>query len=670
MLGYINYIKLTVKVNYRPEIDGLRAIAVFSVIIYHARDSFLPGGFLGVDIFFVISGYLITSLILKELKLTNSFSFSNFYERRVRRIIPALLAVMIFSTCISYFALLPTSFDDFSRSLISSIFSVSNFYFHYTDNLYAAESSLLKPLMHTWSLSVEEQFYIIFPITIFAIYKFSRKNVFLAIIFGIIVSLIFAQYYSIRDTSINFYLLPSRGFELLLGSLLAKLEVDKGVKIRNSNLLLSKIFPSIGLIFIFFSLFLFNNRMLLPSLHSLVPIIGTMLIIWYSNKDEIITKILSNRVLVFFGLISYSLYLFHYPIFAFSRYLNLLEGDLLKRILLLVSLLSISILSYFFIEKPFRNKKLISLSKLCITLIITIAGLVFFNIYAIYKDGFKQRLHKILQEELHFAEKINYNTNGNKGSVVLIGDSHIESIEYHLNQELIKENINLSLLYTQLFAKNINKYDSRTNQIDKEFASKNLEIEKYLNREKNLILVLHHRWSVMILSTDFPVEKGVIDYKLKPTSDKITEERRISLVRKSIISSINSALEKKHKVILVYPVPEHAFDAPRLIYNKLNKFLKISINDDDIPKFSTNYDLYKKRNRLIFKTLDSIKGNNVYRVYPHKHFCDNQIKNECVTNSTDTLYYYDNNHLSLQGSKFVVKDIIEIIKKINSKQNN
>ena len=107
-----------------------------------------------------------------------------------------------------------------------------------------------------------------------------------------------------------------------------------------------------------------------------------------------------------------------------------------------------------------------------------------------------------------------------------------------------------------------------------------------------------------------------------------------------------------------------------LIYNKLNKFLKISINDDDIPIFSTNYDLYKKRNRLIFKTLDSIKGNNVYRVYPHKHFCDNQIKNECVTNSTDTLYYYDNNHLSLQGSKFVVKDIIEIIKKINSKQNN
>ena len=658
------------KVNYRAEIDGLRAIAVFSVIIYHARDSFLPGGFLGVDIFFVISGYLITSLILKELKLTNNFSFSNFYERRVRRIIPALLAVMIFSTSIAYITLLPISFNDFSKSLISSIFSVSNFYFHYTDNLYAAESSLLKPLMHTWSLSVEEQFYIFFPITIFLIYKFSRKNVFSAIIFGIVVSLIFAQYYSSRDTSINFYLLPSRGFELLLGALLAKLEIDKGTQIRNSNLLLSKILPFTGLLLIFCSLFIFNNQMLLPSLYSLVPIVGTMLIIWFSHKDEIITKILSNRVLVFFGLTSYSLYLFHYPIFAFSRYLNLLDGDLFKRILLIGCLLSISTLSYFLIEKPFRNKKFISLSKLWITLITTIICLILFNIYVIYKDGFKERLHKILQEKLHHAEKINYNTNGNKGNVVLIGDSHIEAIEYHLNEELIKEDVNLSLLYTPLYSKNINEYDSRTNRINKEFAAKNLEIEKYLDKEKNLILVFHHRWSVMLLSTDFPDKKNTIDYILKPTPDKINEEKRINLVIKSIISSINLALEKKHKVILVYPVPEHAFDAPRTIYSKLNKLSKINIKDENIPILSTNYDVYKKRNKLIFDTLDRIKSNKVYRVYPHKHFCDNQIKNACITNLKDILYYYDNNHLSLQGSKFIVKDIVEIIKKITSEKIN
>ena len=245
------------KINYRPEIDGLRAIAVFSVITYHARDTFLPGGFLGVDIFFVISGYLITSLILKELKLTNKFSFSNFYERRVRRIIPALLGMIILSTFISYITLLPDSFVDFSKSLISSIFSVSNFYFLYTGNLYGAESSLLKPLLHTWSLSVEEQFYILLPVTVFVIYKFFRKHLLISIFSGILISLIFSQYASSAHTYFNFWMLPSRGFELLLGSLLAKLELDNGRELRNSSLTLNRIFQMIGLLLIFYSLFFF-----------------------------------------------------------------------------------------------------------------------------------------------------------------------------------------------------------------------------------------------------------------------------------------------------------------------------------------------------------------------------------------------------------------------------
>ena len=337
------------KLSYRPEIDGLRAIAVFSVIIYHARDTFLPGGFLGVDIFFVISGYLITSLILKELKLTNSFSFSDFYERRVRRIIPALLGVMIFSTFISYIVLLPESFIDFSKSLISSIFSFSNFYFHYTATLYGGDDSLIKPLLHTWSLSVEEQFYILFPITIFVIYKFFRKHLLISIFSGILISLIFSQYASSAHIYFNFWMLPSRGFELLLGSLLAKLELDNGRELRNSSLTLNRIFQMIGLLLIFYSLFFFNDKMFLPSFLSLVPIIGTMLVIWFSHKDEFLTQVLSNRIIVFFGLISYSLYLFHFPIFAFARYLDVLDNNLL---ILIFFVILISFLSYHFFEKP------------------------------------------------------------------------------------------------------------------------------------------------------------------------------------------------------------------------------------------------------------------------------------------------------------------------------
>ena len=659
------------KINYRPEIDGLRAIAVFSVITYHARDTFLPGGFLGVDIFFVISGYLITSLILKELKLTNKFSFSNFYERRVRRIIPALLGMIILSTFISYITLLPDSFVDFSKSLISSIFSVSNFYFLYTGNLYGAESSLLKPLLHTWSLSVEEQFYILLPVTVFVIYKFFRKHLLTLIFSGILISLIFSQYISSAHSSssahsgFNFYLLPSRGFELLLGSLLAKLELDNGRMNRNSSLILNKILPIIGLSLIFYSLIFFNDKMLLPSFYSLVPIIGTMLVIWFSHKDELVTQILSNRSIVFFGLISYSLYLFHFPVFAFARYLNLLNNNLF---ILIFFVILISSLSYYFIERPFRNKKIISFRKLSISLIITIMGLIFFNSYVIYKDGIKERFPKIFHN-LKTKEKINFNKQGIKGNVVLIGDSHSDAIAYHLNEKLIKESFNLSRFITRLYVKNLNQYNYLTNQINESFINGNLKIEEYINKENNLIVVLHQRWTLSILSTYFDNEEGITEYdnesenlfdKIKPTSENINEQQRIILVRKSIVSSINSILEKNHKVILVYPVPENAFDVPRLIHNKLNK---TNIN---VPILSTSYDVYKKRNKFIFETLDSIQNDNIYRVYPHKHFCDNQIKNRCVSNSKDKIYYFNDDHLSLQGSTFVVKDIVDIIKKINN----
>jgi peptidoglycan/LPS O-acetylase OafA/YrhL len=579
--------------------------------------------------------------------------------------------MIILSTFISYITLLPDSFVDFSKSLISSIFSVSNFYFLYTGNLYGAESSLLKPLLHTWSLSVEEQFYILLPVTVFVIYKFFRKHLLTLIFSGILISLIFSQYISSAHSSssahsgFNFYLLPSRGFELLLGSLLAKLELDNGRMNRNSSLILNKILPIIGLSLIFYSLIFFNDKMLLPSFYSLVPIIGTMLVIWFSHKDELVTQILSNRSIVFFGLISYSLYLFHFPVFAFARYLNLLNNNLF---ILIFFVILISSLSYYFIERPFRNKKIISFRKLSISLIITIMGLIFFNSYVIYKDGIKERFPKIFHN-LKTKEKINFNKQGIKGNVVLIGDSHSDAIAYHLNEKLIKESFNLSRFITRLYVKNLNQYNYLTNQINESFINGNLKIEEYINKENNLIVVLHQRWTLSILSTYFDNEEGITEYdnesenlfdKIKPTSENINEQQRIILVRKSIVSSINSILEKNHKVILVYPVPENAFDVPRLIHNKLNK---TNIN---VPILSTSYDVYKKRNKFIFETLDSIQNDNIYRVYPHKHFCDNQIKNRCVSNSKDKIYYFNDDHLSLQGSTFVVRDIVDIIKKINN----
>ena len=224
------------KIKYRPEIDGLRAIAVFSVIIYHAdlvlfNNSFLSGGFLGVDIFFVISGYLITSILLNEIYITNNLSFKNFYERRVRRLIPSLLFVMMCSLPFAYIFLSIEQILDFSKSIIASIFFISNIYFNFTDNpYYESEKVALKPLLHTWSLSVEEQFYIFFLIFLIIIFNFYKKYLIFFIIIITLLSISFSQYSSNYHPSFNFYQILSRAFELLLGSLLSYFELNRKKK--------------------------------------------------------------------------------------------------------------------------------------------------------------------------------------------------------------------------------------------------------------------------------------------------------------------------------------------------------------------------------------------------------------------------------------------------------
>ena len=205
------------KLTYRPEIDGLRAIAVVAVIIYHAQITILnyqpfKGGFIGVDIFFVISGYLITSIILKELLATGSFSFKYFYERRIRRILPALLFVMTLTLPLGWMYLIPVSFIDFSKSILYSLGFSSNLYFHYSGQLYGAENALLIPFLHTWSLSVEEQYYILFPITLFFIFKYFKKYIIYILFVFFFSSLFLADWASKNHASLAFYALPTRGW--------------------------------------------------------------------------------------------------------------------------------------------------------------------------------------------------------------------------------------------------------------------------------------------------------------------------------------------------------------------------------------------------------------------------------------------------------------------------
>ena len=377
------------KLHYRPEIDGLRAIAVGAVILYHAQITILghqplKGGFIGVDIFFVISGYLITSIILKELLTTGTFSFKYFYERRARRILPALLFVMLVSLPFAWIYLMPENLLDYSKSIIYSLGFSSNFYFWYSGQQYGAESGLLKPFLHTWSLSVEEQFYILFPIVLFITFKYFRKYLIHILILGFIISLGLADWGSRSHLSFNFYILPTRGWELLAGSILAYFEITNGH--RSKNRILNLILPFIGLVLIGHAILFFNDEMFHPSFYTLSPIIGTCLIIWFSNKKEITTKILSTKLFVGIGLISYSLYLWHYPVFAISRITEFTQNDIYKKILLGIIIFILSIFSYNFIEKSTRNTKfkfrgILKLGGLIIFCMLTI------NLYIISNKG-------------------------------------------------------------------------------------------------------------------------------------------------------------------------------------------------------------------------------------------------------------------------------------------
>ena len=667
------------KLTYRPEIDGLRAIAVGAVIFYHAKISIFghqpfKGGFIGVDIFFVISGYLITSIILKELITTGSFSFKHFYERRIRRILPALLFVMLVSLPFAWMYLLPISLIDFSKSILYSLGFSSNFYFHYSGQQYGAESELLKPFLHTWSLSVEEQFYILFPIILLITFKYFRKHLVHILILGFVISLGLADWGSKNHPSFNFYVLPTRGWELLAGSILAYFEINNGH--RSKNKILNLILPFIGLMLIGHSILFFNEEMFHPSFYTLSPIIGVCLIIWFSNKKEIITKILSTKLFVGVGLISYSLYLWHYPIFAFSRVIEIFNNDY-KFIFIFLTII-VSIFSYYFIERPFRDKKTYFLKKLLIILLCSIIFIFSINFYIIKDDGFKNRLPKILQEKL-IERYIKFYQRENLQKVVLIGDSHSGSLEYHLNEKVKKNNFSLFRFETDLYLKDFNLINRKTKKTIKTFVESNKKIDKFLLENSKLIIILHHRWSLTLLETYFDNEEGYKDYLkeedkyydyIEPINFKtLSQQQRVKYKKEGLISQINKIINQGHKLILVYPVPEMAFHSPKLLYREYVKSFMFNKKEYSPSILTGSYDVYKKRNKLIFEILDSIKNENINRVYPHSYFCDKQIKNRCVANDENNIFYYDDDHLSLQGSKLVVDAIMKEIEKIELKSN-
>jgi len=341
--------------QYRSEIDGLRALALIPVILFHAGFELFSGGFIGVDVFFVISGYLITSILIEDIE-KKRFSILNFYERRARRILPALFLVMVFCIPFAFFWMLPDQIKDFSQSLIAVGLFASNIFFQRKNDYFAPNSEEV-PLLHTWSLAVEEQYYFFFPIFLIAAWRFKKNRVFWVVVIVSIISFLISELRSNNNVTANFYFTTSRAWELFAGSISAFIVQKKGIQKNNA-------FAFLGIAMIVFSIYEYNEEVPFPSAYTLLPVLGTVLLILYASKGTIVAKFLSLKAFVGIGLISYSAYLWHQPIFAFAR-IRLNESPSFA-LMLFLSFTSIvfGYISWKYVEKPFRNKEKITQKKI------------------------------------------------------------------------------------------------------------------------------------------------------------------------------------------------------------------------------------------------------------------------------------------------------------------
>ena len=339
-------------IPYRPEIDGLRAIAVVPVVLFHAGVPGLAGGFIGVDVFFVISGYLITSLIADDLK-RGRFTLAGFYERRIRRILPALYAVLAFCAAAAIGTVDPRIIGDVGASLLSVLVFVSNVYFWQASG-YFGDPAELSPLLHTWSLAVEEQFYVVFPVLLAVAWRLGRRKLALLLAVLAVASLATAEWGWRNDATANFFLTPGRVWELLIGALVALTPVERVRSAAGTRLSQA---VSLACLLMLVAVFLgFDADTPHPSLLTLLPVVATAGLILLCNGTGVAGAILSNRFMVGVGLVSYSLYLWHQPIFVFTRLYSPAPPSLPVFGLLGLLSLGVAYLSWRFIEQPFRNR--------------------------------------------------------------------------------------------------------------------------------------------------------------------------------------------------------------------------------------------------------------------------------------------------------------------------
>ena len=620
------------KLKYRPEIDGLRAIAVISIIFYHARlvlfgKNYFSGGFLGIDIFFVISGYLITYLILIDLLFKNNFSFKIFYEKRIRRIFPLLFIVIIISFIFGFFLLIPSDFLYLSKSSLYSVFFLSNFYFKI--KYYFFFKSLLIPLLHTWSLSVEIQFYLIISFIIFLLNKYLKKNIILIFTLMIILSLVISTIYSQKNTIGSYYFIQYRIWEFLSGSILAILELRNKKRIIFETKIVNEIILLIGILLIIFSVYFFNDKTIHPSYLTIFPILGTCIVIWFSKEDFLVTKVLSIKPIVSIGLISYSLFLWHYPIFAFYRY-TYASGDKLSKLIFFSALIVISIISFFLIERPFRNREKISfnlLNKILLTLFLLIIASC---LTVILNNGFSERykVGKINLDMNHYVvelsefrkDKVNSSFLSDDKKILVLGDSHGQDTFDALISNQILQN-----KYEIVFDK-VN--DLKSILDPKSNFNKNTSFKNNLNQSD--IVILSYLWSKNLSNENY-----------------------------NLLENFSTKLKNNNKKLILVSSPEFEIKGRFTLLDLFilsNKKLPNVFEEMELKR--EYYNSYINNKKLINTNLKlselSIINNFVFFDLS-KLICNNIMKTCLYLTDDGQKIMFDDDHFTLSGSKFLGK---------------
>ncbi|MBB3168358.1 acyltransferase family protein [Simiduia aestuariiviva] len=661
--------------NYRKDIDGLRTIAVSSVILYHAQlyignGQLLAGGYLGVDIFFVISGFLITGILKTELENSGSISILNFYNRRLRRLAPALFFVFLCSIAVAYVLLTPESMVDFAKSMLASTSFVSNFYWDSTLQEYGAESGYFKPLLHTWSLAVEEQFYILFPLLLLGIYKLKRKPIFVIAI-GILASFLTAIYVTADDQSQSFYMLYTRAWELLVGAILVFIPADKnlGMNVR----LLRNIFGIAALSILVYSLLNIEYNASHPGGITALPVLATALLI-HINKNENWTKtLLELKPLTLIGLISYSLYLWHFPIFAFGLIYDAQPDYIDKALWVLLTTLA-SIISYKYIEQPFRDKTRITNPNLYTITGITVALILAFCAYAILSNGIKSRLPLIIQNlEINVInsractnnEACNENAPATT-KLISIGDSHMMPFERALLDIAQQRSLDFISMNERSceYVLGLNRVHRKTQKISNCNNKYQQQRRNTLLSYSGSIIVIGSRLPVRLSETGFNNKEGGNEGRkssvMQPHKKSLrTKSERIAAYKKSLKESVLELAEKGNKIILIYPIPEVG-------WNVAKKLMELYRTSESIPKFqeklsntpiTTSYKVYLERTQDAHLLLDNIQHDNIFRVYPGRVFCNSKIPNRCITHDDKNSFYRDDDHLSGAGVDLLRPDL-------------